>query len=235
MADYSEILGRLNAYRIKLNMSKRQMAKMFGVHSTHYGKLEAGSKRISYKSLACFAGNGGDVYQLFTGHACENGPIDSFLSKCRTDVGRKKLLNMIIASIDLGIWIDTVSQKKVSLDELPLTMHKSLRLMEMEGNDLTIWQRIRKIELLTQEQMAAKLDINVKRYRQIEKEKVKPNAEILYAVYCQLDYSPQLFLDRERFYIDELNHYWNRLSRKNRAYLESLLGSVIRKIAEKEP
>ena len=94
---------------------------------------------------------------------------------------------------------------------------------------------LRKKLKMTQEQMAEQLDINMKRYRQIEREKVKPNAEILYAVYCQLDYSPQLFLDREKFYIDELNYYWNRLSRKSKVYLESLLSSVTRKIAENEP
>ena len=51
MVDYSDVLKRLKAYRENLNMTKDEMAKMFDVHPTHYGKLESGSIRISYEGL----------------------------------------------------------------------------------------------------------------------------------------------------------------------------------------
>lgn len=254
MIDYSEVLGRLNAYRKKLNMSKEEMSRMFGVHPTHYGKLEAGTIRISFEGLTNFICQGGDIYYLFTGRERETGPIGNYLSECRTKDGREKLLHILISYIELGIWmdkkenakesLDDIGRKKVSLDEalqtkadrygMPSTVHKSLRLMEMEEDGLTIWKRIRMVESLTQIQMAKVLDIDVKRYRQLEKGKTLPTVEIIYAMYCRLDYSPQLFFDRDTFYLDELNYYWNRLSGESKQYLETLLDSVIHKIEENE-
>lgn len=234
MIDYSEVLGRLSAYRRKLDLSKEEMAGMFGVHPTHYGKLEAGTIRISFEGLNNFIGHGGDIYYLFTGHAREAGPVEGYLSRCKTKVGQEKLLHILVAFIELGTWLDEVGQRKVTLDEMPPTVYRSLRLMELEKKSLTIWKRIRNVEQLTQVKMAKLLDIDVKRYRQIEKGKSLPTVEIIYAMYCRLDYSPQLFFDREKFYVDELNHYWNGLSGENKQYLESLLDSVIQKIVESE-
>ena len=143
-------------------------------------------------------------------------------------------MNVVVDLIALGNWLDGNAQTKASLDEMPSTMHRSMRLLELESKEYSIWKKIRNIEFLTQIQMADILDIDVKRYRGIEKGDTLPTVEIIYAVYCSLDYSPQLFFDREKFYVDELNHYWNRLSDTSRQYIEFLLENIIQKIVEYE-
>ena len=57
--------------------------------------------------------------------------------------------------------------------------------------------------------MAEIFDVNIKRYRNIEKEKTKPNAEILHTLYHKLKYSPLLVLDQKMYYVDEMNRAWD--------------------------
>lgn len=223
MNDYMDILKRLETYRERMGKTKKEMAKMFGVHETHYGKLESGIVRITYERLQCFASQGGDIYYLFTGYERESGPVKDYLARCATQTGREIMLHILMTFIEFGNWLDGTSREKDCLDKMPPTIYRSLRLMELEGKKYSIWERIRRMEWLTQIQMADILDIDVKRYRAMEKEKRLPTAELIYAMYRHLDYSPQLFLDRETFYVDELNHYWNQLSDMGRRYLEFLM------------
>ena len=45
-------------------------------------------------------------------------------------------------------------------------------------------------------------DINIKRYRKIEKGETMPDAEILQTLYEKMQYSPLLVMDQKRFYLD---------------------------------
>ena len=47
--------------------------------------------------------------------------------------------------------------------------------------------------------MASLLDINIKRYRRIEKNQVLPDADILYSLYMKLGYSPLIVMDSDFF------------------------------------
>ncbi len=234
MVDYSNIWKHLSAYRLERNMMKKEMAKLFNVKESQYGKLEAGTVKITYEKLQCFEANGGDIYYIFTGCRRESGPIYGYVSKCKTKAGKEKLLDILIGFIELGTWLDAGSQTKVCLDEMPPTMHKCIRLMELEKSELTLWNRIRNIEALNQIEMAEVLEIDVKYYRALEKDETLPKVEVLYALFNQLHYSPQLFFDREKFYLDELNHYWNRLSKENQVYLDSMINSIISRIVKNE-
>ena len=71
---------------------------------------------------------------------------------------------------------------------------------------------LRKARGLRQEDMAKLFDINVKRYRSIEKEESMPDAEILQTLYEKMHYSPLVIMDREMYYMDELNRVWESLT-----------------------
>lgn len=226
MSDYSNFLHRLNAYREKMNMTQAEMAKMFGVHQSHYGRFESGERIISFNSLKQFGENGGDLFQLLTGCERVSGPAETYLNKCVTVEGKAKLLGLLIWAVECGSWMDNRPQ-----EEAAHGMRKCMRLAELKEGRYSTWEGIRKLEDMTQVEMADLLDIEVKKYRRIEKREKDPDVELLCTLYDKLQYSPQIFFDVEKFYVDELNFYWNMLKPDTKTFVEKILAVAIDKIA----
>ena len=229
MSGYSNFLHRLNAYREASRLTQKDMAEMFGVHQSHYGRYEAGERGIGFKSLQCFEDNGGDLFLLITGCERPGGPMGEYLKACKTDSAKVNLIGLLVWSIDFGFWMDGRDK-----GDSTQSVKKCIRLLEANVDGQTLWERIRKTEGLTQIEMAALLDIEVKRYRRIEKAEIEPDVEVLCNLYDKLQYSPQMFFDIETFYVDELNFYWNMLSLESKEFLEKLIDAGIQRIKLKE-
>lgn len=69
------------------------------------------------------------------------------------------------------------------------------------------------------------MDINIKRYRRIEKGESEPDAEILVELYEKLKYSPMIILDQKLFYEDRINKVWEGFPDS----IKEKLGPVIEK------
>ena len=90
--------------------------------------------------------------------------------------------------------------------------------------EILVWAAdIRKAEDYSQEEMARIFDINIKRYRKIEKGETMPDAEILQTLYEKMQYSPLLVMDQKRFYLDELNRVWAALPAEWRQETEAFV------------
>ena len=79
-------------------------------------------------------------------------------------------------------------------------------------------------------EMAERLQMEVKRYRRIEKEGAEPDVEVLCTLYDRFQYSPQIFFDLDKFYVDELNFYWCRLSESTKQFLNKIVNAAIDRI-----
>lgn len=217
-SNYSKVPERLFAYRKMLRKSQEEMGMEFDVNQSHYCKLEDGSKIISYNSLKHFEKHGGDIYYLLTGRNYCSGKMDEYIARCKTAVGRAECLRMMLWLTKQGILL-CENRDFVSLERA----WKSVELAEEEREETSVWKSIRKVENLTQEEMAQKLDISIKRYRRIERLEVKPDAEVLNTLFCVLGYSPFVILHREIFYTDEVNRIWEEFPDEIRVVLEEVL------------
>lgn len=224
-SNYSEIPKRLSAYRKALNMSQEEMGRQFAVNQSHYYKLETGVKIISYNSMEQFQKNGGDLCYLITGEKYQHGITDEYIGRCRTQTGRAETMKLILWLTEQGILLHSGNT-----EELDEKMWKHIKLAEWEKEDASVWKTIRMIENLSQIQMAEKLDINIKRYRRIEERKVGPDAEILRILYMEFGYSPLVILDRESYYMNEINSVWDSFPENIRKYLNRLLDENIKLI-----
>ena len=101
-----------------------------------------------------------------------------------------------------------------------------MRLLQNYSENLTVWENIRRVERRSQEEMAGIFDINIKRYRKIEKGYSMPDAEILQTLYEKMQYSPLLVLDQKKYYLDELNRVWALLQPEWRRETERLVGQA---------
>ncbi len=111
--------------------------------------------------------------------------------------------------------------------ELDDRSYRSLRLAEIELEEPAVWKNIRRLEGISQEKMAGRLDINIKRYGRIENGGAKPDAEIMNTLYTEFGYSPLIFLDVERFYANETNKIWNGFTEDVREELEAVLKDAV--------
>lgn len=219
---YDAIPARLCEYRNQLNKSQEEMSELFMVSQSQYNKLENGNHIISYESLKAFWKSGGDIYFLITGERYQPGILERYTEKCKTSEEKAEILKLLI-------W--TVKQGMRRLEyEIPAelkSMWKYVALAENEYTTENIWLNIRKAEHLSQQKLAKLIDIDVKRYRRLEKLCIDPDADILAVLYQKLQYSPLLFLENQLFYPDVLNRIWNEFPSELQAELEDWMDAGI--------
>lgn len=221
-SNYSYVVERLLMYRNKIGKTQTQMGQMFGVTQGHYAKLESGTKIISYQSLKCFEKHNGDIHFLLTGSAAREGKINEIMSACKTAEGKKWLFESLVWIFDKSFRFNLQNQAALSQ-----RTYKCLRLLEIINKNNTIWECIRQNENLSQIKMAEIFDIDVKRYRRIEKLLVVPDAEILNTLYCELQYSPFVIINQELYFLDELNQAWDGFSASVKEKITPLLQEVL--------
>ncbi len=183
---YSEVVERLQLYRRTQRKTQREMSVELGVTQSHYAKLESAANVISYDCLKTFESNGGDINFLITGKYSESGILDDFMNLCITKRGKLQMQRLIVWAVSIGLALEQEREER-----LPESVYKNLRLAQMEMDmPWNVWKSIRKLDEITQFQMAEILGINIKRYVRLENEIIGPDAEILYRLYSELSYIP---------------------------------------------
>ena len=217
--NYFSISMRLAYYRKLMNLNQAQMGEKLGVTQSHYSKQESGLKGISYQNLKCFEKNGGDPFFLITGEHRTVGFLDQYLEETGSAEERSQLFGILAWAA--GVWGTCLGTGL-----LTERTGKCMRLLQNYSEDLTVWENIRRVERRSQEEMAGIFDINIKRYRKIEKGYSMPDAEILQTLYEKMQYSPLLVLDQKKYYLDELNRVWALLQPEWRRETERLVGQA---------
>lgn len=224
---YSEVPQRLCAYRKALGMTQKEMSERFGVKQDHYSRLESGKTLLSNRNLLCFMRSGGDIYYLITGKERYTGMLNVYLDNF-------KLLRDKVEIVKLILWATYQSipyEKSNEIYEIKRAW-KHIELIENEKKMNSIWRNIRKVEGISQQRMAERLDINIKRYQRMENLRTKPDAEILHSLFFDLGYSPLVMMKQDMFYLDEINNIWDEFPEKTRERLEGVIEQGIKLIQE---
>lgn len=226
-AYYSEVPQRLCAYRKALEKTQKEMAEKFGVKQDHYSRLESGKTFLSYRNLLCFVSNGGDIYYLITGKERYVGVIDAYLDNFKRLRDKVEIVKLI-----LWATYQSISYEKSNEIYEIKRAWKHIELIENEKKMNSIWRNIRKVEGISQQRMAERLDINIKRYQRMENLRTKPDAEILHSLFFDLGYSPLVMMKQDMFYLDEINKIWDEFPEKTRERLEGVIEQGIKLIQE---
>lgn len=204
---YEKVVIRLSEYRNNCKLTQQQMGEYLDVTQSHYSKLEAGTKIISRNSLMHFQNNGGDVQWLITGNKKQDGLFDHYFNLCPDDQSKSAFLEAALWIIEQGLRIKNSSD----INKLDY-VHKNLRVLLLKDSAYSLWEKIRAVEGLTQLQMSYILDINIKRYRRLEKELNEVDAEVLSSLYVNLGYSPMIMMQQKIYCISELNAVWKEFN-----------------------
>ncbi len=210
---YADVVARLAEYRKKMRLSQHQMGIFLNVTQAHYSKLESGMKIISKSSLLHFQDKGGDAHWLITGESQQIGIFDTYFDHFPDNDGTSKqaFFEAVLWIVDQGIRIvSNLGPETDGLDKI----FKIVRCLLHKDRNYSLWAMIREIENLTQVQMADILDVNIKRYRRLEKGEADEDAGILTSLYINLGYSPMLLLKRDMYCTSRLNAIWETFDQK---------------------
>ena len=192
---YADVVARLAEYRKKMRLSQHQMGIFLNVTQAHYSKLESGMKIISKSSLLQIG-----IFDTYFDHFPDND-----------GTSKQAFFEAVLWIVDQGIRIvSNLGPETDGLDKI----FKIVRCLLHKDRNYSLWAMIREIENLTQVQMADILDVNIKRYRRLEKGEADEDAGILTSLYINLGYSPMLLLKRDMYCTSRLNAIWETFDQK---------------------
>lgn len=199
---YDKVVKRLVEYRKRLGWSQEKMCRKLNLSQSYYSRLESGRNVISYEALELLMQCDCDIDLLITGYERRETVLDLLFQQCITEKRAEFLIYMAWV-IRNGAELDLSD----CFQEIDILQYK----LENKEKKNSVWERIRRSYGLTQEKMAEVLDINIKKYREIEKCNRTADAMILLNLYNRLHYHPTLLFEQYESYMQIFNHIWLEL------------------------
>lgn len=236
MIEYIDILKRLVEYRKSRQMTQVQLAQIFSVTQCEISKLEANEYRISYYDLLqLHAKTDLDIDFLITGKPMAH-TIFHTLKKDLSPMPTAKysFTDLILFSLNkISEPIITEKGKPAHLSYLERLLRYSFLSGTKQKNDC--WVNLRKAFDLTQIKMAEIMDVDIKRYRNIEKGIKTANAELLMNIYNKLQIYPSYFINGKIENYQDLEQIFYNFSEKNQREILEFLKAGVRFINNTTP
>lgn len=222
--NYDKFLQRMIEYRDAMKLSQKEVSGLFGKTQSQLSKMELGKTVISYEILESLQNAGWDIDYMITGkpgaypkeHLTEY--LDENIGEAWKDIKEILLWVVKLEFGKSGGFPDKDSQCEYELAKL---------LLDGEHQD-SVLAAIRDYVGISQIGMAEKLGVNIKKYRDLEKGRNRPDAELLVKIYEIAWCRPGIFFctkDAERYLLDEL---WNKLNGVRQKEAFEYLNSTIR-------
>ena len=205
MVAYKDVLKRLVMYRKSMGLMQTDIAEKFGLMQEQYSYIENGGIIISGQILMNFSEIGFDLDELIAGkkYVYHTKDLDKTLANIDTETHRNFALKLL-ADIIVSKYSGTVSKMR---DEDANNM-KMLQSLANDWNGFSMTCFVRDKMNTSQIAMAEKLGLGIKKYRDIEKEKIYPDAETLVSLYNMSEYRPTLFMNLQDRKIQIIKSVW---------------------------
>ena len=206
--NYERFLRRMIQYRDKMKMSQQDVGELFGKTQSQLSKMELGKTVFSYQILESLLNDGWDIDYMITGKT--QAPTGRDL----TDYLEQNIGGAWRDIKEVLLWIIGVEFRKDGglPDEESRCEYNMLKLLLNGEVYVSALAAVRDLSGTTQIEMAERLGVDIKTYRDFEKNKNYPDAELLTKIYEISFCRPSIFFyhdDMERYL---LNGLWNRLS-----------------------
>lgn len=218
MCNYQEVLQRLTEYRKISGMTQEQLGARIELSQEQYSYLENGITRITDKNLKAFFDMGWDIDYLITGKRFDydvmvyDYEFNCFM-KDKDVFFHTKLPAELIA--ERVCRYDGINRSRFNMGDIDLLVG-----MLKSWDNFLMLRFVRERLKISQIDMAERIGIGIKKYREIEREIRYPDAEILLDFYEMSGYRPTLFMnfyDRKQMMI---NVMWQKLGTEERKCLK---------------
>lgn len=190
---YEDVVIRLKQERLRMQWTQKMISKKLGMTQSHYSKAESGLKRFSYREMQSLNQIGVDVHYIFTGQRESLEKYEALFQGC----GKQELL--CIASVFCAL--KDYLNRKNRPDGGASVGHRTdpiSYIFAAEDDKRSIWYLLRTFYDYTQKEMAVLMEIDIKKYRSIEREEILPDSEIILKTYNQFHIPPLLLLEDYR-------------------------------------
>ncbi len=217
MIAYIDIVKRLVQYRQSHRITQIQLAEIFSVTQCEVSKLESNEYRISYYDLLQLHEKTDlDIDFLITGKPATNTifhTLEKDLSSS-ANFAKYNYMDLILFSLNKIYGQTLVDNTETNhLDYLQRLLRYSFLSGNKQKNDC--WINIRNAFDLTQIKMAEIMDVDIKRYRNIEKGVRTANAELLMNIYNVLEICPSYFIYGKIENYQQLEQIFKSFSKEN--------------------
>ncbi len=227
MSDYQDVLKRLATYRKRLGITQEQIGQRIGLSQEQYSYLENGKTKISSNNLQEFVRAGWNIDYLITGMEFEDNSaaeLERIFAQFK-DRGDRRFAMKIMAEVILeegkkSAWKDRSKSAQMAL----LLLDAVIKMWE--GFSMSLF--VRKEIGLLQTEMAEKLGIGIKKYREIERELCFPDAELLLSFYTMSGYRPTLFMNFYDRRLMSMSMVWKFMMEKEKADAMEFLNLIKR-------
>lgn len=205
---YQEVLERFIEYREDCNMSQQQLADMVGVSQSYVSKMEVGKARIPFETLVVLHDNQWDIDNIITGEIYKETELDKLLEDCE-ESKKADFLQYIVWTVTQGV-------KRYNREIKILTQYaQKMEYLRLRTTDTvaeeSVLYGIRTAGNLSQQSMAKRLNVDIKKYRALEKNKKQPDAEILMLLHNNFECMPFKMING-KYDLSEVNKIWNELN-----------------------
>lgn len=205
---YQEVLQRFIKYRELCNMSQEQLADMIGISQSYVSKMEVGKARIPFDALVVLHDNHWDIDHIITGEIYQRTMLDDLFDTCDDDK-KADFLQYIVWTIAQGVkkydrQLHIVGRYAEKIEYL------RLRTTDSAAEESVLYG-IRTANKLSQQNMAKKLHVDIKKYRALEKNVKRPDAELLMLLYNNFECMPFEVING-KCDLREVNKIWHKLN-----------------------
>ena len=205
---YEDFLGRLNQYRLYLNMTQEELSSALGITQSQFSKIELGKTVMPYKILECLEGMGWDVDYLVTGQNFEKGTSElNVILQQVEEIYKKEVLSVVTWFVKQGL--------SKCCQNLSLECKCEMEILQMRAIGecpYSVLYEVRKILDVAQAIMAEKLGVNIKKYRKLEKNETRPDVELLFRIYEVTGCKPSLILHNDHVESIIIDDLWSNMT-----------------------
>ena len=186
--EYNDALKRLKEERIRLQLAQEQISRYMRMSQSHYSKAELGNRRFTYYELQCLCETEVDVYYVHTGRRLTN--LHGEVWKA---CNYKELLYLL--SI-ICVVIMYICQNEILDQSERQRIREMYRIISetLYQSNKNIFYQVRKLFEYTQQEMAERLEVDIKKLRSLENGKALPDSELVWKLYKEFNISPAIVL-----------------------------------------
>lgn len=216
---YQNVLQRLKEERKRKKWSQEQISRQLRMSQSHYSKVELGKRRFTYYEVQYLYGLDVDAHYIFTGQK-SGTEQEGFFSNC--DYRELNFYMHILAYVAEYLYV----VRRLSNWE---TVYKELKYIGYitapdRINDNSLFALRRAVEC-SQQKMAEKLGVDIKKIRSMENGESLPDSEILWNLYQFFRIPPAVFIKSERGMVCAIGCILSMLGEENREHAMTVVES----------
>lgn len=197
---YSEVLTRLIEERKRLHLSQKEMACIVHITQSNYSKAEKGLHRLSYEEVKYLAKGNVDVLYMFTGDRSEGRYMEYFQGYSYDEL--YYYLAMIYSLVNLKGYRSNTEQWNVIANRI-----KYVPIILGFKKSTNLFLILRYMTHNRQKAMAEKLGVDIKKFRELEKDRCLPDSEIIWKLYDLFQIPPTIVLKDRDSMLSEISFF----------------------------